>query len=68
MPCGSCSKKNSNRRNIRNKKDYMKGYKTMQPSQAKARLEKFKKNYCGDCDQRYDCNLHMYLKCTKKDN
>jgi len=67
MACGSCNKKRKNR-NIIKKRDYMRGYETMQSQQVKARLDTFKRKYCSDCVDRYDCNLNTYLKCKNKDN
>jgi len=41
-------------------------YKYLRPHQIKARLEVFKRNYCTNCESRYQCDYNMYLACTKK--
>jgi len=67
MACGACARKRKNRTVIK-KRDYMRGYESMQPTQVKARLDTFKRKYCSTCNERYDCTLNTYLKCKKKDN
>jgi hypothetical protein len=41
-------------------------YKYLKPYQIKARLEIFKRNYCPNCETRYQCDYNMYLTCTKR--
>lgn len=44
----------------------MGGYKYLTDAQIKARLEVFKRMYCKDCVDRYNCDFSMYNKCTLK--
>ena len=41
-------------------------YKYLKPHQIKARLEVFKRNYCTNCDKRYECDYNMYLNCQMR--
>lgn len=68
MACGGCAK----RRAVvdaqrQSKEDYnlMGGYSNLTDRQIKARLEAYKKRYCGKCDKRYDCDYPSYLECRK---
>ena len=68
MACGGCKKRRAARATMTkdNKYDVMGGFKYLPERQLRARLEVFKKTYCGDCDTRYKCNYDMNLKCNKK--
>jgi hypothetical protein len=66
MACGGC---NSNRK-YTNKvnstsKDLFGNYKYLSNRQIEARLAKYKKNNCPDCDDRYVCNYPHFLACKK---
>lgn len=65
MACGSCTRRKPQHKG--GKYDVMGGYKTLTARQINARLEVYKKMYCSDCVNRYNCDFGMYSACTKKD-
>lgn len=68
MACGGCSRRraeaNSSRSDVKDV-DVMNGYSNLTDRQIKARLEVYKRKYCGVCDKRYDCDYTMYTECRK---
>lgn len=67
MACGKCGNKNKTASKLTTNKRYsvMGNYKYLKPNQINKRLEVFKRMYCKDCSDRYECNFEMYNKCTK---
>ena len=68
MPCGGCSKRRSAytaARKAREERDLTGGYANLTDRQLKARLEVYKRRYCKDCTQRYECDYQKYLECRK---
>lgn len=66
MGC-NCGKRRSTPASVtRDVKNIVEEYKYLKPHQIKARLEVFKKNYCTNCESRYQCDYNMYLKCDKR--
>lgn len=62
MGCSKCGRKPPV-----NKKGVMDGYRWLPDRQIKARLEVYKKRYCNDCDDKYECDYEMYNKCRNKE-
>jgi hypothetical protein len=44
------------------------GYQYLNDRQIRARLEVYKKNYCKDCEKRYQCDFSLFLECKKGTN
>lgn len=68
MACGGCGKRRATREAVNRditKDEVMGGYKYLTDRQIKARLEVYKKRYCPNCDQRYECGYEMYANCKK---
>jgi hypothetical protein len=68
MACGGCAKRRAASQAVRKAKedkDLMAGYANLTDRQIKARLEVYKRRYCKDCQQRYECDYANYLKCKK---
>jgi len=65
MACGGCRKSKSS--TVR-KSDYdFSGgvdIKSLNDRQIRARLEAFKRRFCNDCKNRYECDYSMYVKCN----
>jgi len=64
MACGGCGR----RRAVRNApagspESLMGGYKYLTARQLRARLEVYKKNNCGGCEKRYQCDYGMFTAC-----
>lgn len=62
MACGSCKKRRENLEKnlpIKGNKEYL------TTAQIQARLERYKKKFCKDCQKRYDCDYTMYVSCKK---
>lgn len=74
MGCSGCGKKRATRARQTAVKEAAKkvgdevmgGYKYLNDAQIKARLEVYKKRYCSDCDDRYECTYETYTKCVKR--
>ncbi len=67
MACGGCS----GQRKYANKvtdtsKELFGNYKYLSNRQIEARLAKYKRHNCKDCDERYVCNYASYLVCKKR--
>lgn len=64
MACGSCSKRN-NSRSALTVYDLTGGVNisSLNAQQVRARLEVFKRKFCRDCSNRYDCDYSRYLIC-----
>lgn len=67
MACGGCAKrqaaKSSKAINVEN--GVMGGYAYLTDRQIRARLEVYKKRYCRNCNNRYQCDYKMYVACKK---
>ena len=71
MACGGCVKRRAVRAaHRRSKEDYdlMGGYANLTSGQINARLEIYKRRYCKQCDNRYDCDYGSYVSCRKDAN
>ena len=70
MACGSCSKRRDVDKSVSNDVAYdLTGgidIKSLNTQQIKARLEIFKRRFCTNCSERYDCNYDKYLICQLK--
>jgi hypothetical protein len=69
MACSGCGKKRAARaaRSIaKNGDEVMGGFKYLNDRQIKARLEVYKKKYCSDCENRYECTYEIYSGCKKR--
>jgi len=67
MACGSCGRKkgsslNSNDENLANAMVFGSNI-YLTDRQLKARLENYKRNYCKDCVERYNCDLTRFTIC-----
>ena len=64
MACGGCRSRAQNR----NTKPYSVtgGYKYLSDRQIKARLERYKRIYCKECEKRYECDFASYKSCSKR--
>ena len=66
MACGGCGAKRVVQNADPESPDYLKGgYKYLSDGQIRARLEVYKRRYCGQCDNKYKCDYTMYLECKK---
>lgn len=67
MACGGCSKRNNTRSvaGMKDKDEVLGPYKYMTDRQIKVRLELYKKRYCQNCENRYKCDITMYVECKK---
>lgn len=68
MACGGCARRKAQTRAIRKSKDektLMGGYANLTDRQIKARLEVYKRRYCPDCADRYECDYVNYVACVK---
>jgi len=66
MACGGCQKRRTAQQAARMtaiKQDLMGGYANLTDMQIRARLEIYKRQYCKECEKRYECNYPMYVKC-----
>ena len=64
MACSGCKKNRMARANKMTKDgDLMGGYKYLSDRQIKSRLEAYKRRFCKSCNDRYNCNYGVYLKC-----
>lgn len=63
MACGAC--KNKKRNPITKEEGVMGGFKYLTDRQLKARLELYKRKYCKDCSDRFECDYKNYLKCKE---
>lgn len=69
MACSGCGKRRAVRaakKIAKNGDEVMGGFKYLNDRQIKARLEVYKKKYCSDCDDRYECAYETYTKCVKR--
>jgi len=64
MACGGCRARHS----ARNAKPYSVtgGNKYLTDRQIKARLERYKRIYCKECENRYECDFARYKTCDKR--
>jgi hypothetical protein len=64
MACGGCARTSSKTGN-----NYEEGvvgnFKYLNNKQIKARLESYKRKYCRECVNRYECDFKMYINCRK---
>jgi len=76
MGCGTCGSRGSSKKISGGNKDIaphrtnvnfsvMGNYKYLKPNQINKRLEVFKRIYCPDCQDRYNCDFEMYNRCDK---
>ena len=65
MVCGGCAKRKNINKQKRQDNDLMGGYANLTDRQIKARLEKYKRNYCTECEKRYECDYACYVECRK---
>lgn len=65
MACGGCANRRMRTMLKGAGDDVMGGYKYLTDRQIKARLEIYKKKNCKECDNRYDCDYELYVKCKK---
>jgi hypothetical protein len=63
MGCGSCG---ARRKELNENYDIMGGYKYLSDRQIRARLEVFKKKFCHNCNERFNCNYEMFITCNNK--
>jgi hypothetical protein len=61
MACGGCGR-------ARATKNYSVtgGNKYLTDRQLKARLERYKRIYCKECETRYECDFAAYKSCGKR--
>lgn len=62
MACKGCGRK----ARMPKHKDVMGGYKYLTSKQINSRLEVYKRRFCRDCADRYECDFPMYQSCTKR--
>lgn len=65
MACGGCGKKrtlDSNTENLAAAIVFGNNI-YLTDRQLKARLENYKRNYCKDCAERYECDLTRFVLC-----
>lgn len=70
MACGGCAKRRAAQaaaKKANAEKDLMGGYANLTDAQIKARLEVYKRKYCKECKERYDCNYVRYVSCKKSE-
>jgi hypothetical protein len=67
MACGGCGKRHTSPPPVNSDPMtvLMGGYKSLNDRQIRARLEVYKKNYCRQCEKRYQCDFPMFLECKK---
>lgn len=65
MGCGSC---NSRRKEMNADYDITGGYRYLSTRQLAARLEVFKKRFCQNCNERFNCTYEIFLSCKNKVN
>lgn len=70
MACGACSRnKNKNKTSDGLAYSIVFGnYGYLTDRQLKARLENYKRNYCKECDKRYECDLSIFVTCKNIKN
>jgi hypothetical protein len=75
MACGGCQKRReaqsvqaADNRQAKEEQDLMGGYANLTDRQIKARLEIYKRRYCGPCAKRYECDYTVYTECRKNEN
>ena len=74
MACSGCGKKRAARAAkqkaakmvAKDGDEVMGGFKYLNDRQIKARLEVYKKKYCRDCGDRYECAYEIYKGCKKR--
>lgn len=67
MACGSCGRKkgsntNTNNENLASAMVFGSNI-YLTDRQLKARLENYKRNYCKECAERYECDLTRFVEC-----
>jgi len=65
MACSGCNKRKNVKRQLREDSDLMGGYANLTDRQIKARLEKYKRSYCKDCEKIHECDYACYVECKK---
>jgi hypothetical protein len=69
MACGGCGRKHNTPSPPPVNSDpatvLTSGYRSLNDRQIRARLEVYKKNYCRQCERRYQCDFAMFLECKK---
>jgi hypothetical protein len=68
MACGGCRKRGAARKaaaRVVEDGDFMSKYANLTDRQIRARLEIYKRKYCGDCAARYECDYTKYVECRK---
>ena len=68
MACRSCSQKKSGASKPKVNYTVMGNYANLTTAQINKRLEVFKRIYCKDCVDRYDCDYTMYDNCNRVNN
>ena len=69
MACGRCGKRRNASNNIEAtdvNKVLFGNYKYLSAGQIKARLEKYKRIHCSECEKRYICDYNNFLNCKKR--
>lgn len=69
MACGGCKKRRvakAAKRRDAVEYDLKGGYANLTDRQIKARLEVYKRKYCKQCPDRYECDYVSYLECRKR--
>jgi len=62
MACGGCG----SRRHVNKPYSVTGGNKYLTDRQLKARLERYKRIYCKECETRYECDFVSYKSCDKR--
>lgn len=68
MACGGCGRRRAadrTKKQAAEDYDLMGGYANLTNQQIKARLEVYKRKYCRECSDRYECDYTRYLDCKK---
>jgi hypothetical protein len=68
MACGGCAARSAAKgaKAVTKDGDLLGGYKYLPRRQINARLETYKRRFCSNCSQRYECMYETYLKCEKR--
>lgn len=63
MACGGCA---SRRKTTAKPYSVTGGNRYLTDRQLKARLERYKRIYCKECETRYECDFANYKSCDKR--
>ena len=69
MVCGGCAKRRGARQDdvTPDYKRIFGNYKYLNHRQLQARLERYKRDFCKDCQDRYECGFEKFVKCKHVD-